>query len=171
MEWRPATLTREQMEERRLAGGRLLQAGQLSQAEIARSLGVSRATVSDWSKRLRTGGLRRLRRRRAPGRTAKLTKAQQATLRRTLQRGARAAGFDTERWTLRRVQQVIARQFGVNYHPNYLNRLLKRLGWSPQVPLSRAVERDEDLIRAWLAHDWERIKKSAAQRRRRRVLR
>jgi transposase len=171
MEWRPSTLTREQMEERRLTGGRLLRSGKLTQAEIARTLGVSRATVSDWAKRLRAGGLRRLRRRQAPGRKPKLTPAQQTALRRTLRRGARAAGFDTERWTLPRVQRVIVQQFGVSYHTHYLNRLLARLGWSPQVPLSRAVERDEALIRAWLAHDWDRIKKSAAQRRRHRVFR
>jgi hypothetical protein len=32
---------------RKAAGGRLLKAGKLSQAEIARQLGISRATVSD----------------------------------------------------------------------------------------------------------------------------
>lgn len=51
------------MEERRLEGGRLLQAGKRSQAEIARELGVSRATVSDRNQRLQAGGVRELRRR------------------------------------------------------------------------------------------------------------
>ena len=41
MTWKPSYLTREQLEERRLAGGRLLKAGKLSQAEIARQVGVS----------------------------------------------------------------------------------------------------------------------------------
>lgn len=36
MTWKPTYLTREQMEKRRLEGGRLLKAGKLSQAEIAR---------------------------------------------------------------------------------------------------------------------------------------
>jgi len=43
--WRPTHLTSEQMEERRLAGATLLRQGRLSQAEIARKLGVSRASV------------------------------------------------------------------------------------------------------------------------------
>ncbi|MFL4994550.1 MAG: helix-turn-helix domain-containing protein, partial [Microvirga sp.] len=47
--WRPAHLTSEQMEERRLAAARLLRQGRLSQAEIARQLGVSRASVSRWA--------------------------------------------------------------------------------------------------------------------------
>jgi len=163
-------LTREQMEERRRAGAKLLRAGRLSQAEIARQLGVSRATVSDWAKRLTSGGLRALHRRKATGRPAELTRDDQQALRRLLRRGALAAGFPTDRWTLRRIAQVIQREFEVRYHPSSLHRVLKRLGWSVQQPLPRASERDETLIRAWLAQDWPRIKKSAALRRGHRVL-
>jgi len=47
--------------------------------------------------------------------------------------------------------------------------LLDDLGWSVQKPDSRAIERDEDLIRAWLSKDWPRIKKSAAAQRRDRL--
>lgn len=170
MAWEPPHLTREQMEERRRAGAKLLRAGRLSQAEIARQLSVSRATVSDWATRLASGGLRALHRRKAPGRPARLKAADQKELRRLLRRGALAAGFPTDRWTLRRIGQVIQREFEVHYHPNSLHRLLGHLGWSVQQPLPRANERDEALIRAWLAQDWPRIKKSAALRRRHRVL-
>jgi transposase len=159
MSWQPSTLTREQMEERRLAGGRLLHAGRLSQSEIATKLGVSRATVSVWNKQLQNGGLRRLRRRLARGRPARLTPAQRQDLLRGLKRGALAFGFETDRWTLPRIQKIIVQRFGVTYHENYLSRFLQKLNWSPQVPLPRARERDEAMIRAWLAHDWPRIKK------------
>ena len=63
MRWKPSYLTREQMEERRLEGGRLLQEGKLSQAEIARQLGVSRATISDWAKIVKAKGIGGLRKR------------------------------------------------------------------------------------------------------------
>jgi putative transposase len=158
------------MEDRRRSDAKLLRAGRLSQAEIARQLGVSRATVSDWAKRLESGGLRALHRRKAPGRPARLTPADEKELRRVLRRGAATAGFPTARWTLRRIAQVIQREFGVHYHPNSLHRLLARLGWSVQQPLPRASERDETLICAWLAQDWPRIKKSAALRCGHRVL-
>jgi len=170
MAWQPSTLTREQMAERRLEGGRLLRAGKLSQAEIARHLGVTRATVQAWKKRLAQGGLRGLRPRKARGRAPKLAPPQQKALLRHLKRGAQAAGYPTDRWTLARIAEVIQREFGVKYHPKYIGRLMRQLGWTPQVPLPRAVERDEDLIRAFLAQDWARIKKSAAQRRRNRGL-
>jgi len=166
MTWKPSVLTRKQMEERRLAGGRLLKAGKLSQAEIARQHSVSRMTVSDWSQQLKAGGLRQLRRHKASGRPPKLTRQRQRELKRHLRRGALAAGFPTDRWTLWRVQHLIKRLFGVTYHPNYLNRLMRRLGLSPQQPLPRAMERDEKLIQAWLERDWPRIKKGSAPPRR-----
>ncbi len=169
MPFQPTTLTRKQLEERRRLASKMLRSKRWSQAEIARQLGVSRTGVSQWAKQLRQGGLRQLRARVGTGRPAKISHQQQKDLVRLLQRGARAAGYPTERWTLQRIQSVIQREFQVTYHPNYVARLLRQLGWSPQVPLPRAKERDENIIRAWLTHDWARIKKSAAHRRRNRV--
>lgn len=169
MTWIPKHLTRKQMEERRRKGGRLLQAGKQSQAEIARRLGISRATVSDWAKQVSAGGLRALQRRSATGRPPHLTAEQEKRLVQILKRGAPAAGFPTERWTMGRVQQIIRREFNVVYHVHYMNRLLERLDWSLQQPLASAQEQDEELIRAWIKRDWPRIKKSAAARRKHRV--
>ena len=135
------------MEQRRREAAHLLRR-KLSQAEIARRLGVSRATVCDWARQLVAGGLRALRRRQPTGRPARLTRAEKQALRRRLRRGALAAGFTTDRWTMGRVRQLIEREFGVRYHVNYINRLLVTLGWSVQQPLSRGRERDEELIRA-----------------------
>jgi transposase len=42
--WRPTHLTSEQMEERRLVAATLLRQGLLSQADVARHVGVSRAS-------------------------------------------------------------------------------------------------------------------------------
>jgi len=98
MTWEPSYLTREQMEERRLEGGRLLKAGKLSQAEISRQLGVSRATVSDWAKTLEAKGIRGLRKRKAVGSQSKLSKLEKQKLKRLLDRGALANGFPTDRW-------------------------------------------------------------------------
>ena len=170
MPWKPKRLTRPQMEERRRAGARLLKVGKLSYTAIAQRLGVSAAAVGQWAKQLADGGLRALRRRIAPGRPARLTDAQRLVLEQALARGAVAAGFPSDRWTMSRVRQLITRECGVCYHVKYINRLLRRLGWSLQQPLARAAERDEELIRAWLAQDWPRIKKGAAARRKHRVL-
>jgi putative transposase len=170
MTWKPSYLTREQMEERRLEGGRLLKAGQLSQAEIARQLGVSRATVSDWAKTVKAKGIRGLRKRKAIGGRSKLNPSQKQKLKYMLDRGALANGFPTDRWTLERVRRLIQQKFDITYHPNYLNRLLRKLGFSPQRPLPQAMEQEKEIVQAWLQRDWPRIKKVAAARRRNRIL-
>jgi putative transposase len=170
MAWKPSHLTREQMEERRRVGAQLLKTGKLSQAAIAQQLGVSRMAVSQWATQLAQGGMRALRRRPTPGRPGRLGRKDQKALLGKLKRGALAAGFPTERWTMSRVRQLIEREFGVCYHVHSINRLLAQLGWSLQRPLPRATEQDEELVRAWLAQDWPRIKKGAALRRKHRVL-
>jgi transposase len=158
MDWQPTTWTPAQLEERRLAAARLLRAGRLTQAEIARRMGVSRASVTRWKARLARGGVRGVRRRASPGRPSHLRPPQWARLVRRLRRGALAAGFDTDRWTLPRIAVVVRRTFGVRYHPRSLGPALRGRGWSPQVPVARARERDDALVAAWLRRDWPRIK-------------
>src|SRR5437879_6078042 len=132
MTWRPTRLTRAQLEERRLAAARLLRAGTLSQAAIARELSVSRAAVTHWQQRLARAGLRGLRQRRPSGRPGRLTPAQWRRLFALLKRGPVASGFATERWTLRRIAALITRSFGVRYHAHALGRALQARDWSPQ---------------------------------------
>jgi transposase len=164
MIWRPRHFTRTQLEERRLEAGRLLQAGHLSHAAIARQMGVSRTAVSKWAMQLRRhqGELKSLRNRRVPGRPPRLTTEQWQDLLQVLSRGALQAGFDTDRWTLRRLRALILVEFSVEYHAHYLARRLKALGWSPQHPAVYARERDDALVQAWLTRDWPRIKKRLA---------
>jgi transposase len=76
-----------------------------------------------------------------------------------LLRGAQAAGFETDLWTCPRVAQWIQRRFRVRYHPDHVCRLLHALGWSPQKPQRRAIERDEKAIRRWMRDTWSPVKK------------
>jgi len=160
--WQPKRWTSAQLEERRLAGARLLRAGRLSQAAIARQLGVSRAAVTQWKHRLRSAGRRGLRRGQPSGRPSHLTAGQWQQLLRLLRRGARRAGFATERWTLPRIARVVEREFGVSYHGASLSRARRARGWSPQVPIAQAKERDDALVEAWLKRDWPRVKRGLA---------
>jgi transposase len=152
----------EQLEERRLAAARLLRQGRLSQAEIARQLGVSRASVSRWAATLAQQGRRGLAARVRTGRPPRLDARDWGRLGRRLDRGAVAAGFATERWTLKRIAALIAREFGVHYHPHYLERPLKAHGFSVQRPATRAKERDELVIAVWPKREWVALKKGAA---------
>ncbi len=156
--------TAARREERRLTAARLFRTGELTPAEIARTLGVSRAAVSQWQVRWQHGGDRRLTARPTGHRQGKLSPAQWRVLGRILDRGAVASGFDTEQWTLKRIACVITRQFGVHYHPRYLERPLKAHGFSVQRPASRARERDERLVAEWLQQTWPALKKKGAAR-------
>jgi transposase len=157
--WRPAHLTSEQMEERRLAAATLLREGRLSQAQIARQLGVSRASVSRWAATLAQEGRRGLEARPITGRTPRLDERAWSRLGRLLDRGAVAAGLTTARWTLKRIAALIEREFQVHYHPRYLERPLKAHGFSVQRPATRAKERDELVIAVWPKREWVALKR------------
>src|SRR3712207_5841170 len=155
MIWRPRHLTRSQREERRLEAGKLLQAGQLSHANIARRLGVSRMAVSKWARQLRQhqGDMTSLQTRPLPGRTARLSAEQWQRVLAVLTEGAVKAGFDADLWTLRRILALILLSFAVRCPAHCLARRLKALGWSAQQPAVYARERDDALLQAWLIHD------------------
>lgn len=151
----------EALEMRRMIGGRMLQEG-LGVREVSRLTGASPSTVSRWKKELEAGGWEALRAKPHPGRTPKLTAAQKEELERILLKGAQAAGFPTDLWTLERVALVIEREFGVRYHPRYVWYILTAMGWSPQKPERRARERDEEAIAAWRTEGWVKVKKTPA---------
>ena len=62
---------------------------------------------------------------------------------------------------LHRIAGVIGQEFGVRYSKSQVSRLLKRLGWTPQVPLVRAIQRDEEAIERWRAEVWPELLKRA----------
>ena len=151
---------RQAFEERRLYAAELF-TQHVHQAEVARTLGVSRQTVSRWHARWQAEGTAGLHSRGAPGRTPRLSDAQLEQAEQALLEGAKAHGFDTDLWTLDRIATVIWRITGVRHHPAHVWRLLRhRLDWSLQRPARRAQERDEQAIRQWVASDWPRIKKT-----------
>jgi putative transposase len=167
MAWQPTTLNRQQQEERRLEGCRLLLEGSMTQAEIARHLGVSNVAVSKWKQRLNAneGRLEALRGTHAVGASPQLSDQQWEDLKKIILAGAQAAGFSTERWTLPRIQQLVSKRFGVWYSTGWLSKRLRSLGLSVQRPTTVARKQDDALVEAWLRQDWVRIKKSIRTRR------
>jgi transposase len=151
-----------ELQRRRLRGGRLLLRGE-TQAEVARRVGVTRTTVSDWNELLAEGGLEALKRR-PRGRPAGLDAAQRRELLKALTAGALAEGFPTELWTLSRVGTLIDRRFGRRYSESQVWRILVSLGFSCQRPSSKALERDEAAIRRWKRTRWPTLKKTLQNR-------
>jgi transposase len=145
-------------EGRRLRAWELSQAG-WKQSAIAQALGVSKSAVSQWLKRARQKGVSALYKRKGGGPKLRLTVEQRGQLPQLLARGAEAYGFRGDIWTRRRVAEVIRREFGVQYTPTHVGRILRACGWSLQKPIRRATQRDEEAIRRWREERWPEVKK------------
>jgi transposase len=152
---------------RRLRALHLKQQG-WSQRDIAEALAVREETVSRWLARSRDGGPDALLARPGPGRPPKLSDAQKRLIPEFLWHGPEAYGFRGQVWTRARIASVIKEEFGVRYHKGHVGRLLQELHWTPQVPIKRAIQRDEKAIKRWRAEVWPEL--LSRVRRERRVL-
>jgi transposase len=153
--------TAAELEVRRRIAARLF-TEDMTLADVARCVDASVSSVRRWKKAWQTGGVAALAAKPHPGPGTKLSEDQRERLCDLLVEGARAAGYDSDLWTCRRVTALIERHFEISYHFNHVGRLLHALGFSPQKPLRRARERDEEAIERWRREDWPRIKKRDA---------
>jgi len=134
--------------------------------EVAEALGVTEVSVSRWDALARSGGESALLSRPIPGRPAGLSPEQKMMIPDFLWHGAEAYGFRGRVWTCARVAKVIEEEFGIPYEKTQVSRLLKRLGWTPQAPIRRAIQRDEQAIDVWRAVTWPRLLREAKVERR-----
>jgi transposase len=136
------------------------------QRDIADALGASEVSVSRWLARARGHGPHALLARTAAGPAPRLTAAQMALIPEFLWHGPEAYGFRGRVWTRKRVARVIEEEFGVRYHPGHTGRLLQGLGWTPQMPVTRAAQRDESAIQWWRDVTWPELRARAGRERR-----
>ncbi len=127
--------------------------------EVARRLRVSSNSAYVWRRRWRAGGVAALASKGPGGAVCRLSGAQRRRLRAALEAGPAMWGWDEDqRWTLARVTTLIGRLFHVRYTLRGTSYLLHRLGFTPQVPVHRAAERDEAAIAAWRATTWAKVR-------------
>jgi transposase len=148
---------------KRVHAGRLLLAGK-NCSEVALAVGVARQTVYTWKRLLDEGGIDALRAVPERGRPAQLDEAQLARVRAAILQSPTEHGFASELWTLKRVGVLIERMHGVRFGQTQVWRLLGSLGFSPQKPDKRAIERDADAVRTWRRRTWPALKKKPSAR-------
>nr|WP_234346165.1 winged helix-turn-helix domain-containing protein [Streptomyces sp. NRRL F-5755] len=151
------TEERARRERVRLAAAEMMEAG-ASDREVAWRFRVTRMPANRWRRALAAGGRAALASKGPGGARSKLSARQLAELQRLLEAGPAAHGWVDQCWTLARIVAVIRCRFRVQYTPAGADLPLHRLGWSVQVPASRATERDEGRIAAWREEDWPVIK-------------
>ena len=103
------------LEQRRTRAISLLDAG-WQPVDVARELGIDRRSVRRWRAAYRTSGMIALKARPNTGRPPLLSARARKRVEHLLLKGAQAAGFQTDLWTCPRIQALIQKQFGVNYH-------------------------------------------------------
>jgi len=142
----------------RLEAAKRFEAG-AGTGEIAVALRVTDRSVRRWRAAWQRRGSAALASA-GPMSVEKLSPAQWQRLEVELKRGPLAHGFDDEQqgWTLKRIRLLIGRLFRIGYTVQGVWRLLKRHGWSCQVPLRRSLERSEEVIEVWKAEVWPRVK-------------
>jgi transposase len=151
------------LERRRFKAFGLLRNG-VSEAEVARQVGVHRQSVNRWAKQIEEQGREGLKQAGRAGRKSRLSQTDLRGLAERLKQGAEALGYENNLWTLERVAELVERDFGVKYHAGHVSWLLKKLGWSCQRPTGRALERNEPAIKRWKKRRWPELKKKPSAR-------
>ncbi|MFJ1938531.1 winged helix-turn-helix domain-containing protein [Kitasatospora sp. NPDC088160] len=128
-------------------------------AEVARRLRVSPKSAYQWHQLWREGGVQALASRGPGGARCRLSPRCLEKLAAYLEQGPAAHGWvEDQVWTAARVATLIGRKFHVSYSVSGATRLMHRLGFSPQVPVRRVAERDEQAVTAWKKVTWAEVK-------------
>ncbi len=141
----------------RLEAAKRFEAG-AGTAQIVAELRVTERSVHRWRAAWRQGSAGALAT--GPMAVEKLSPQQWQRLEAELKRGPLAHGFDNEEqgWTLKRVKLLIGRLFHVGYTVQGREAAAQGARWSCQVPVRRALKRDEAAIEVWKAEVWPRVK-------------
>jgi transposase len=131
----------------------------MAPTRVAKTLRVSTKSGYQWHRRWCAGGTAALTSTGPGGNACRLNPEQLARLAIELERGPAAHGWiEDQRWTLARVTRLTGRLFHVSYTLRGTSYLLHRMGWTPQVPKHRALERNDDKITTWRTQTWAKVR-------------
>lgn len=136
----------------------------MGKTEAARTFGVTRQSVHNWTNAMEDGGMSALRaRKRGPKPGTRMLRPHQAA---TIVRSITASCPDQLRlpfalWTRDAVIELARRRFGVRLSLSTVGRYLRAWGLTPQKPMRRAYERDPAAVRAWLDEQYPAIARRA----------
>lgn len=128
--------------------------------EVSDVLKAPRSAVSLWLKNYENHGLEGILEGQRSGRPPELNTQQRVTLADIIESGPVAYGFLSGVWTSQMVARVIREEFGVEYHPGHVRKLLHELGFSVQRPKRILAKADEAQRSRWTRYTYPNIKKS-----------
>jgi transposase len=138
--------------------------GGMTHVEAARVFGVTRQAVGAWMTAYEKGGAVALRAkpRGRPRTGGSLEAWQAAQIVRTIEdRCPEQLKLPFFLWTREAVGQLIALRFGIELSVSTVGRYLARWGFTPQKPVRRAREQNQEAVATWMKVEYPRIRTAA----------
>lgn len=149
--------TKQDLETRRRTAVALRKTGK-SIRYVARQVGCVPSSVVRWTQTYEREGPDGLKSKPQAGSKPRLSSLQKEALCSKLLDGACTHGWESDLWTLKRVAELILREFGVEYHISSAHRLLHELGFSAQKPTQQPREQSRKAIEEFRKKRWPAIK-------------
>src|SRR5947209_1984912 len=137
----------------------LLNSAGYTSGELGELLQAPRSKVSEWLQRYQSDGVEGLLEGYRSGRPSELTHKQQQQLGDILDSGPVAYGLDNGIWTSPMIAWVIEEEFGVQYHPGHVRKLLPAWGFSVQRPRRILARADVAAQDRWRRRIYPNLKK------------
>jgi transposase len=131
---------------------------------VAEMLSLGEQTVRDYRNQYLFKGMASLVYQSPPGRPSKLTKTQRQQLAEWIKARPQDSGYTSGCWNTPMIQDLIQRQFGVEYHPHYLCTLLKNMGFSSQKARFVSDHLNEAKRLEWRQTRWPKSLRQARQK-------
>ena len=139
------------------------------QVEVSRLLSLPERTIRRWVALMRAQGVKQLepkRRGRRAGEASALGVRQMKRIETmVVGRMPDQLRLPFYLWTREAVAALIEREYGLKLTPASIGNYLKRWGMSPQKPVRRAYERNDEAITRWLETDYPAIAANAKRQR------
>jgi len=132
--------------------------------EVAEMLSLGEQTVREYRNQYLFKGMASLVSQAPPGRPSKLTQTQRQQLAEWIKARPQDSGYTSGCWNTPMIQDLIQRQFGVEYHPHYLCTLLKNMGFSYQKARFVSDHLNEAKRLEWRQTRWPKILRQARQK-------
>ena len=121
----------------------------MDRAGAAKIGGMDRQTLRDWVHRFNASGPKGLIDNRTEGPKPRLSGEQLAEFAKIVEAGPDREKDGVVRWRRIDLKRVIAERFGVDFHPRYVGKLLKKLGFSHISARPRHPRQDERTVEAF----------------------
>jgi transposase len=137
----------------------LLNHQEKTSGQIATTLNAPRSRVSDWLKTYAEQGVDGLMEGHRSGRPSRLTDIQKIMICDILDSGPIAYGQMSGVWTAKNISQIIRDEFGIQYHPSHVWKLLQDFGFTVQSPKRLLAKADDEKRQLWIKKTYPQIKK------------